>query len=63
VNKNIIYTLFVILLFNTLLLNNEIFASEEDIFKQALAYTVKIKTRVDKPFLDQNYHPAKYHEK
>jgi S1-C subfamily serine protease len=51
VNKNIIYTLFVILLFNTLLLNNEIFASEEDIFKQALAYTVKIKTRVDKPFL------------
>ena len=44
--KKIIYTLFGILL-----LNNEILASEEDIFKQALAYTVKIKTRVDKPFL------------
>jgi len=44
--KNIIYTLFGILL-----LNNETLASEEDIFKQALAYTVKIKTRVDKPFL------------
>jgi S1-C subfamily serine protease len=44
--KKIIYTLFGILL-----LSNDIFASEEDIFKQALAYTVKIKTRVDKPFL------------
>lgn len=44
--KKIIYTLFGILL-----LSNEILASEEDIFKQALAYTVKIKTRVDKPFL------------
>ncbi|WP_069470385.1 trypsin-like peptidase domain-containing protein [Candidatus Marithrix sp. Canyon 246] len=32
-------------------MNNEILASEEDIFKQALAYTVKIKARVDKPFL------------
>ena len=49
--KKIIYRLFAILLFSTLLLNNEILASEEDIFKQALAYTVKIKTRVDKPFL------------
>jgi S1-C subfamily serine protease len=44
--KKIIYTLFGILI-----LNNETLASEEDIFKQALAYTVKIKTRVDKPFL------------
>ncbi len=44
--KKIIYTLFGILI-----LNNEILASEEDIFKQALAYTVKVKTRVDKPFL------------
>ncbi len=50
-NKKIIYRLFAILLFSTLLLSNKIFASEEDIFKQALAYTVKIKTRIDKPFL------------
>jgi S1-C subfamily serine protease len=42
---------FNILLFLTVLLTHPAFATDEDIFKDALAYTVKIKTRVDTPFL------------